>query len=69
MRVNAGTPWHDRGRSSRHQNSSPRYCPATAAIILDGGDIKRLMFVDWKDERLQLWKPGHNITYCRDENK
>ena len=37
--------------------------------MLDGGDIKRVMFVDWKDERLNLWKPGHNITYCPDENK
>jgi hypothetical protein len=27
------------------------------------------MFVDSKDERLTLWKPGHNITYCADENK
>jgi hypothetical protein len=27
------------------------------------------MFVDWKDERLTLWKPGHNITFCPDENK
>jgi hypothetical protein len=39
------------------------------AIMLDGGDIKRVMYVDWKDERLKQWKPGHNITYCPDENK
>jgi hypothetical protein len=39
------------------------------AIMLDGGDIKRVMFVDWKDERLKTWKPGHNITFCPDENK
>src|SRR6516162_9884290 len=39
------------------------------AIMLDGGDIKRVMFVDWKDERLSTWKPGHNITFCPDENK
>jgi hypothetical protein len=27
------------------------------------------MFTDWKDERLSTWKPGHNITFCPDENK
>ena len=37
--------------------------------MLDGGEIKRGMFVDEKDERLTSWKPGHNITYCPDENK
>jgi hypothetical protein len=37
--------------------------------MLDGGDIKRMMLVNRKDERLKLWKPGHNITYCPDENK
>ncbi len=37
--------------------------------MLDGGEIKRVMYVDGKDERLTLWKPGHNITYCPDENK
>lgn len=36
---------------------------------MDGGEIKRVMFVDWKDERLNIWKPGHNITFCPDENK
>ena len=46
-----------------------RIVPEYRAIMLDGGDIKRVMFVDWKDERLNLWKPGHNITYCPDENK
>jgi hypothetical protein len=46
-----------------------RIVPELRAIMLDGGDIKRVMFVDWKDERLKLWKPGHNITYCLDENK
>jgi hypothetical protein len=46
-----------------------RIVPEHRAIMLDGGDIKRVMYVDWKDERLTLWKPGHNITYCRDENK
>lgn len=46
-----------------------RIVPEHRAIMLDGGDIKRVMFVDWKDERLKLWKPGHNITYCPDENK
>ena len=43
--------------------------PEYRAIMLDGGDIKRVMFVDWKDERLSTWKPGHNITFCPDENK
>jgi hypothetical protein len=46
-----------------------RIVPEYRAIMLDGGEIKRAMFVDSKDERLTLWKPGHNITYCADENK
>jgi hypothetical protein len=46
-----------------------RIVPEHRAIMLDGGDIKRVMFVDPQDERLKLWKPGHNITYCPDENK
>jgi hypothetical protein len=46
-----------------------RIVPEYRAIMLDGGEIKRVMFVDPKDERLKLWKPGHNITYCPDENK
>jgi hypothetical protein len=46
-----------------------RIVPEYRAIMLDGGDIKRVMFVDGKDERLKLWKPGHNITFCPDENK
>jgi len=46
-----------------------RIVPEYRAIMLDGGEIKRVMFVDYKDERLTLWKPGHNITYCPDENK
>ena len=36
-------------------------------IILDGGEIVRVMFVDWKDEKLKISKPGHNITFCPDE--
>jgi hypothetical protein len=39
------------------------------AVLLDGGNIKRVMFVDWQDERLKTWKPGHNITFCPDEDK
>jgi hypothetical protein len=46
-----------------------RIVPQYRAIMLDAGEIKRTMFVDWQDERLKLWKPGHNITYCADENK
>jgi hypothetical protein len=46
-----------------------RVVPEYRAVLLDGGDIKRVMFVDWKDERLSTWKPGHNITFCPDENK
>ena len=46
-----------------------RIVPEYRAVLLDGGDIKRVMFVDWKDERLSSWKPGHNITFCPDENK
>ena len=43
--------------------------PEYRAVLLDGGDIKRVMFVDWKEERLNTWKPGHNITFCPDDNK
>src|SRR5262249_46565522 len=46
-----------------------RIVPEYRAITLDGGDIKRVMFVDWQDERLKIWKPGHNITSCPDDNK
>jgi hypothetical protein len=46
-----------------------RIVPEYRAVLLDGGEIKRVMFVDWKDERLSTWKPGHNITFCPDENK
>jgi hypothetical protein len=46
-----------------------RIVPEYRAIMLDGGDIKRVMNVDWQDERLKSWKPGHNITFCPDENK
>lgn len=46
-----------------------RIVPEYRAVVLDGGAIKRVMFVDWKDERLSTWKPGHNITFCPDENK
>jgi hypothetical protein len=50
-------------------HESYRIVPEYRAVLLDGGDIKRVMFVDWKDERLSTWKPGHNITFCPDENK
>jgi hypothetical protein len=43
-----------------------RIVPEYRAVLLDGGDIKRGMFVDGKDERLSTWKPGHNITFCPD---
>jgi hypothetical protein len=46
-----------------------RIVPEYRAVLLDGGNIKRVMFVDWKDERLGTWKLGHNITFCPDENK
>jgi hypothetical protein len=55
------------GCSPNHELS--RIVPEYRAIMLDGGEIKRVMFVDPQDERLKLWKPGHNITYCPDENK
>jgi hypothetical protein len=55
------------GCSPNHELS--RIVPEYRAIMLDGGEIKRVMFLDWKDERLTLWRPGHNITYCPDENK
>jgi hypothetical protein len=46
-----------------------RIVPEYRAIMLDGGEIKRVMFVDWQDERVKIWKPGHNITFCPDQNK
>jgi hypothetical protein len=46
-----------------------RIVPEHRAVLLDGNEIKRVMFVDWKDERLSTWKPGHNITFCPDQNK
>jgi hypothetical protein len=46
-----------------------RIVPEHRAVLLDGGNIIRVMFVDWKDERLSTWKPGHNITFCPDQNK
>jgi hypothetical protein len=60
--------------AARAQACSPnhelsRIVPEYRAIMLDGGEIKRVMSVDPQDERLKLWKPGHNITYCPDENK
>jgi hypothetical protein len=58
---------HAQGCSPNHELY--RIVPEYRAIILDGGNIKRVMFVDWKDERLKIWKPGHNITFCPDENK
>jgi hypothetical protein len=47
-----------------------RIVPEYRAVLLDGGDIKRVMFTgSSKDERLSTWKPGHNITFCPAENK
>ncbi len=46
-----------------------RIVPEYRAVLLDGGEIKRVMFTGQKDERLSTWKPGHNITFCPDENK
>src|SRR5262245_16046839 len=46
-----------------------RIVPKYRVVLLDGGDIIRVMFADWKDERLSTWKPGHNITFCPDQNK
>lgn len=46
-----------------------RVVPEYRAVLLDGGEIKRVMFVESQDERLSTWKPGHNITYCPAENK
>ena len=47
-----------------------RILPEYSAVMLDGGEIKRVMFLNnGKDERLSTWKPGRNITYCPDQNK
>jgi hypothetical protein len=58
---------HAEGCTPNHELH--RIVPEYRAVVLDGGDIKRVMFADWKDERLSTWKPGHNITFCPDENK
>jgi hypothetical protein len=46
-----------------------RVVPEYRAVLLDGGEIKRVMSVEPKDERLSTWKAGHNITFCPAENK
>ena len=46
-----------------------RVVPEYRAVLLDGGKIKRVMYVDQGDERLSTWKPGHNITFCPDDDK
>src|SRR4051794_3343111 len=47
---------HAQGCTPNHELY--RIVPEHRAIMLDGGDIKRVVFVDWNDERLKLWKPG-----------
>jgi hypothetical protein len=54
------------GCTPNHELS--RIVPGYRAIVLDG-EIKRVMSVDPHDERLNTWKPGHNITYCPDKDK
>jgi hypothetical protein len=46
-----------------------RVVPEYRAIMLDAGNIKRVMFVNWQDERLKTWKSGHNIMFCPEEDK
>src|SRR6266542_1592625 len=47
-----------------------RIVPEYRGIMLDGGAIKRAIYTaSEKDERLSTWKPGHNITYCPDDDK
>lgn len=62
------------GANAQAQQCTPnhelyRVVPEHRAIMLDGGEIKRVMYVDETDDRLKLWKPGQNITYCPDDNK
>jgi hypothetical protein len=61
------TAAHAEGCTRNHELY--KIVPEYRAVLLDGGDIKRGMNVDMKDERLSTWKPGHNITFCPDENK
>jgi hypothetical protein len=58
---------HSEGCSRDHELY--RIVPEYRAIILDGGNIKRAMFVDLKDDRLSSWKAGNNITYCPNDDK
>lgn len=47
-----------------------RVVPEYSAIMLDGGEIVRVAYLSGReDERLKAWKPGHNITYCPDQDK
>jgi hypothetical protein len=68
--INGGDAWHHRA-DEPSTNGEQSVCtrmyaksrvvpdvPKYRAIMLDGGDIKRQMFVDWKDERLNTWKPN-----------
>jgi hypothetical protein len=63
------TPAAAQAQSCTPNHELYRIVPEYRAIMLDGGEIKRVMFADWKDERLKTWKSGHNITFCPDENK
>lgn len=58
---------HAEGCTRNHELN--RIVPEYRAIVLDGGAIKRVMYVDEGDARLHTWRPGHNITYCPDEDK
>lgn len=58
---------HAEGCTQNHELY--RIVPEYRAVLLDGGNVKRVMFVDLQDERLSTWKPGNNITFCPDENK
>jgi hypothetical protein len=49
------------GCTPNHELS--RIVPEYRAIMLDGGEIKRVMFVDPKDERLTLWKPNWTCRF------
>lgn len=58
---------HAEGCTQNHELY--RIVPEYRAVLLDGGNVKRVMFVDWQDERLSTWKLGNNITFCPDEDK
>lgn len=61
------TSVHAEGCTQNHELS--RIVPEYQVVMLDGNEIKRQLYGDWRGGRLDSWKLGHNITYCPDQDK